>query len=315
MAPWSNDSNGRRLVHTPPAPLDEGPPESPGQHPRTQDHHNCRDCRIGRRDHLGGLAGTGAHPGRDQGCDDHRPGGPGVAEDVQLDATVYLPETHPRTGRDHGSRLRRIETIGGRGRGADGQGRVRRPGLFGSRFRRIDRPDRAGFPGLRDPGRPRRCRLAGAAARGRAGRTGRPPGRRHRRLLRRRAVADAGRHRSPDRRGCAVDHLERPRAVAVPERAGHRRRSGGGDPGRRGRRQRRRLQEVLGLQPDRVGDPGPGAVADRCRAGRQRGQRFRPPRRQRHHLGGTSADGQPDATPDASAMPPPRRRRASAAAG
>ena len=67
---------------------------------------------------------------------------------------------------------------------------------------------------------PRAGRLAGRAARGRPGRARRPAGRRHRRLLRRCALAAAGRLRPPGGRAGPGDHLERPGAGPVPERRG-----------------------------------------------------------------------------------------------
>ena len=80
-----------------------------------------------------------------------------------------------------------------------GGARLRRPRLVGARVRREHRADRAGLPRLRGHGRPAAGRLARRPARGPPGRPRRPAGRRHGRLVRRRAVA-AARRRRPARR-------------------------------------------------------------------------------------------------------------------
>ena len=189
--------------------------------------------RPARGNRLDRLANPGTGPHRDQRPDDHRAGRP-RSQRTGATGRHHLPAAADSgTGGDHGARVRWFQEVRRRGRRADGQGRLRRPRLFGPRVRRIDGRDRARLPGLRDSGRPGDRRLAGPATRGHPGRPGRSAGWRHRRLLRRRAVADAGRHGPAGRRGRAVDHLERPRTVPVPERAGHTGRPGRTHAGRR----------------------------------------------------------------------------------
>ena len=210
------------------------------------------------------------------------PGGPGVDEPVQLDSTLYLPAQTPAPAviMAHGFG-------GSKNSVASDAEQMARAGFvvlaysargFGASTGQIaldsldyEIPDAQGHR-----------RLARRAAGGRSGCARRPAGGRHRRLVRWRAVADAGRHRQADRRRGAADHLERPGTGAVPERAGDGRRSGGADTGRGDRRRGRCVEEALGVQPDRLDHPRHHAVPDRGRAGRQRRQRLRPPRRHQH---------------------------------
>ena len=173
-------------------------------HPR----RHARHCGAGVR-----LDGAAHGRGADRG-----PGGPGAGRHDRPRHHAVPARHHPGPRRARRARVRRQQGLGRRRRPRARRPRVRRARLVGARVRRQRRADRAGLPGPRGRRRPRARRLAGRPSRGRAGRPGRPSGRRHRRVLRRGARAAARGLRPAGRRAGTGDHLERPGPGPVPER-------------------------------------------------------------------------------------------------
>ena len=148
-------------------------------------------------------------------------GTPEGSTKVELDTSLYLPDSTPGAGRPAHPGLRRRQAVAGRRGPHLRRARLRRAHLQRPRVRPVRRPDPLRLARLRGPRRHAAGRLPRRAAAG--AQEGRQAAdRRGRLVLRRRPVAADRRGRPPRGRGRGRHHLERPLARAVPQLRRHR---------------------------------------------------------------------------------------------